>query len=102
MQLTATGAGIEGDYPLPTVHTGEAATGTSVRATRCDHQHEHGLLSASETHYHDTDQIEGYEAPGEVPVTASDLTTYMEPLVDYDGHVTVNGSGNPVMVEVAF
>jgi hypothetical protein len=63
------GALIGGDLPLDTVHQGAEATGTSIRAARCDHQHAHGLLSADGLHYHDADHIEGIDDGGEVPTT---------------------------------
>jgi hypothetical protein len=51
-----------GDLPLDTVLQGNEAVGTATRAARCDHQHAHGLLSDSGTHYHDTDHIAGYSS----------------------------------------
>jgi hypothetical protein len=53
-----------GDIPLDTVHQGDEAVGTSVRAARCDHEHAHGYLSADGVHYHDADQIDGIISGG--------------------------------------
>ena len=55
---TGTGSS-EGDLPLDTVHQDEESAGTSTRATRCDHQHAHGLLSADGTAYHSALQVQG-------------------------------------------
>lgn len=52
-------SGDSGDLPLPTVRQGEESVGTSIRASRCDHEHGHGLLSDSGTHYHSLNQLEG-------------------------------------------
>jgi hypothetical protein len=70
IEIVKSGTGATGgDLPLDVVHQDSESVGTSIRAARCDHQHAHGYLSASETHYHDTSQVEGIEdivgAPGE-------------------------------------
>lgn len=58
--LAVNGAGSAGDDgPADTVLQGNETHGTSVRATRCDHAHAHGLLSDGGTHYHEADQIDG-------------------------------------------
>lgn len=101
--VVVTGSAVSGDGPL---------VGTSPRAARCDHSHYLEDLPTTET---DTtlvlrpDGSGGAEwvEPAEesepfIPVTASDLTTYMQPHVDYDGHVVIDAVGNPVMVEVNF
>jgi hypothetical protein len=52
--------GLAGDEgPADTVLQGAETHGTSIRATRCDHAHAHGLLSDLGTHYHEADQIDG-------------------------------------------
>jgi hypothetical protein len=54
------GGGTAGDAgPADTVLQGAETHGTSIRATRCDHAHAHGLLSDLGTHYHEADQIDG-------------------------------------------
>lgn len=61
IQVVQAGTGDQGDVPQDVGL--EASAGTSVRASRCDHVHEHGLLSPAETHMHGTAQIQGYVAP---------------------------------------
>jgi hypothetical protein len=64
VQIALTGVGAtSGDLPLDVVHQDEESVGTSNRASRCDHQHAHGYLSADGTHYHDADQIDGLTDP---------------------------------------
>jgi len=59
-QVFATGTGgTTGDVPEDTVRQGEGGPGTDGRASRCDHVHEHGLLSADGLHYHNREDIEG-------------------------------------------
>jgi hypothetical protein len=82
IQFSAAGVGaFAGDLPLDTVHQDEEATGTSVRAARCDHQHAHGLLSEDGTDYHDFP----------VPV---DILSDDTPLVE-------DGGGDPGVAETA-
>ena len=62
---------IEGDLPRDTVHQGEESVGTATRASRCDHEHAHGLLSEDGLHYHDESQINGGLLSDLVPLVES-------------------------------
>jgi hypothetical protein len=91
--VTVSDGGSTGDLPLPTVHTGEASVGTAPRIARCDHEHEHGLLSPDGSHYHDAAQVQ--DLP-EVPATLDDLTdvdTSTSPPADGDALVWDDGAG---------
>jgi len=60
LDLFAAGTGFSaGDVPLDTVRQGDANPGNASRATRCDHEHAHGLLSSERDQYHDASQIDG-------------------------------------------
>jgi hypothetical protein len=64
INIATSGSG--GDLPRDTVRQGEASVGTSTRAARCDHEHEHGLLSEDGDHYHDITQIDGFPDTPEI------------------------------------
>jgi len=91
IQFDTSGVGAVGpDLPLDTVRQDEESTGTSIRAARCDHQHAHGLLSVSGTHYHDQEDIEGTTTFTLDQLDDVDLST---PPVDGDTLVYVEEEG---------
>lgn len=73
LEISTTGTGATAaELPLDTVRQGEEAVGTSMRVTRCDHQHAHGLLSADADQYHDVTQVSGVPAlSDEIPLVES-------------------------------
>lgn len=62
----------EGDLPEDTVRQGQETAGESVRASRCDHQHAHGLLNAAEDNYHDISHLSNYVVHGSAAPTTGD------------------------------
>jgi hypothetical protein len=69
--LEGVGGLVGDDGPADTVLQGAETHGTSIRATRCDHAHAHGLLCDHGTHYHEATQIHNISAGA--PTTADYL-----------------------------
>jgi hypothetical protein len=73
IEWSVTGSGATpGELPFDTVRQGEEATGTSVRASRCDHQHAHGFLAPDGSDYHGLSQLSNYVFHSGIDPTASD------------------------------
>jgi hypothetical protein len=88
VQLSFSGSGATpGDLPLDTVRQGDEQVGTSTRASRCDHQHAHGLLSADGTQYHEISQLQGYVFhASEAPTVDDDAAAgYVQGAIWIDG-----------------
>jgi len=56
--VTETDTGLNSWIEICTGSTGDPLAGTSTRAARCDHGHEHPLLSVSESRFHNAADIE--------------------------------------------
>jgi hypothetical protein len=88
VQLSFSGSGATpGDLPLDTVRQGDEQVGTSTRASRCDHQHAHGLLSADGTQYHELSQLKNYvfHAPAAPTVNDDGDDGYVQGTIWIDG-----------------